>query len=231
MTSVPLEAFTKRIAATQRSDEAQRIFRYGDRAFVVFEGVFSPVEFRSTRIFTANLPYASGRSFLEIGCGAGVTAIVAALSGCQPVVATDISMAAVENARFNARAHGVDDIVTIRQGDLFEPIAEHELFDTIYWNSNFVYAAPDYRCSDDLHRAFIDPGYECHARFLAEAPRHLAPGGSLLLGFSSLGNEELLRNLCLARGYDVAVRCSVVSDMEGNPRYDILRLSERAAVE
>jgi methylase of polypeptide subunit release factors len=210
--------------AAARFEGAPRVFRFESREFLVYPDVFSPLQFRSTGIFTRNLPYSSGRSFLEIGCGAGVTAVTAALRGCRPVVATDISGAAVENTKANARMHGVDRILSARKGDLFEVIGVEERFDTIYWNSNFVYVAADYRYPDDWHRAFFDAGYECHQRFLGNAARHLAPGGSILLGFSSLGDESALRRLCAAHGYGVEVLASEVSDAPGNPRYDVLRL-------
>lgn len=219
----PYESTLSRMAEAQ-FEGAPRVFRFEGHDFLVYPGVFSPLQFRSTRIFTRNLPFVPGRSFLEIGSGAGVTAVTAALRGCRPVVATDISAAAVENTRANARAHRVDHVLSVRQGDLFDVIEPGELFDTVYWNSNFVFVAADYRYPDDWHRAFFDAGYQCHARFLRDAPRHVAPGGSILLGFGTLGNETSLHTLCETYGYGVEVLASEVSDVPGNPRYDILRL-------
>ena len=45
-------------------------------------------------------------SFADLGCGSGILAIVAAKLGWAPVVAVDVSAAAVESAAANARASG-----------------------------------------------------------------------------------------------------------------------------
>jgi ribosomal protein L11 methyltransferase len=58
----------------------------------------------------------SGGPFLDLGCGSGVLAIVAARLGFVPVVAVDNDPAAVEAARENARRAGVE--VEVRQWDL-----------------------------------------------------------------------------------------------------------------
>jgi len=215
--------------AQARFEGAPRAFKYAGREFIVYDGVFSPLQFRSTQIFTRNLRFAPGRSFLEIGCGAGVTAIVAALAGCRPVVATDINPTAVHNARANAWMHGVEEIVAVRQGDLFDVVNEGEFFETIYCNLPFVYVATDYKYPDDFHKAVFDAGYACHARYLKEAPLHLAPGGTLLLGFGSLGDERILKRLAAEYGYGITTVASETSDAEGNPRYDLLELTKNTA--
>jgi ribosomal protein L11 methyltransferase len=52
---------------------------------------------------------------LDVGCGSGVLAIAAAKLGFTPVVAVDIDEAAVDAARRNAAANGVD--VDVRRAD------------------------------------------------------------------------------------------------------------------
>lgn len=47
-------------------------------------------------------------SFLDVGCGSGVLAIAAASLGFAPVVALDVDESAVDAARRNAEANGVD---------------------------------------------------------------------------------------------------------------------------
>ncbi|MEO1056297.1 MAG: 50S ribosomal protein L11 methyltransferase [Actinomycetota bacterium] len=58
---------------------------------------------------------AAGRapSVLDVGCGTGVLAIVAARLGARAVVATDTSGAAVDVARHNVATNGVDDVVRV----------------------------------------------------------------------------------------------------------------------
>ncbi|WP_445494586.1 methyltransferase [Photorhabdus sp. SF281] len=102
------------------------------RLFNIHKNVFPPTHFQSTGIFTNNIPYIQNTSFLELGCGAGVTAVTAALEGCYPVVASDISGEAVENTLFNVIRHNVNNFVSVRHGDLFDTLEEGESFDVIF---------------------------------------------------------------------------------------------------
>jgi len=54
-------------------------------------------------------------SFLDVGCGSGVLAIAAARLGFAPVVALDVDESAVDAARRNAKANGVD--LTVERAD------------------------------------------------------------------------------------------------------------------
>ncbi len=204
--------------------DAQDEYECMGRRFVVQEGVFPPTHFQSTGIFTQHLPYPVGGAFLEIGCGAGVTAVTAALKGCRSVVASDISPAAVANTLANVALHGVSGTVSIRQGDLFDVLRPGERFDTIFWNSNFVFVPEDFEFEGESLRAFCDPGYVAHRRFLREAQRHLNPQGRLLIGFSSQGDERALLRLCQEFGYQSRVLASAYGVGPGAHRYDILTL-------
>lgn len=174
-----------------------------DRTWDVLPGVFSPARTPVTRLFSQWAPYPRGGSFLEVGCGAGVTAVMAALSGCREVTALDISAAAVDNTRLNARRHGVADRVHTVQSDLFSALPAGARFDVIFWNSNFAEPPEGFVNETDLHHAFFDPGYEAHRRYVREAPSLLTEGGRLLLGFSSIGNARLLDELCAESGLTV----------------------------
>jgi release factor glutamine methyltransferase len=216
-----LESVRRRLAMAAGGDSSYVCM---GRTFAIHAGVFPPTQFQSTGVFTRHLPYVRGGSFLEIGCGAGVTAVTAALEGCARVVASDISTAAVRNTRANAILHGVDGIVSARHGDLFDVLEKGERFDMIFWNSNFVFVPEDYVFDQPIMHAFCDAGYVTHRRFLAQAQRHLNPGGLLLLGFSSQGDERGLADLLDEAGYDFKVLSAVHGEGEGTPRYDILQL-------
>jgi release factor glutamine methyltransferase len=174
------------------------------------DGVFSPAMTPVTGIFTSWLPYPQGGSFLEIGCGAGVTAVVAAQRACSAVTATDLSEDAVTNTALNVRRHGVGDRVRVLHSDLFEALGPDERFDLIYWNSNFAEPPSGFVNETPLHHAFFDPGYETHRRFVTEAPSYLSGSGRLMLGFSSIGNWPRLRELCAAAG----LRSDIVRSQE-----------------
>ena len=170
------------------------------RRWQLHPGVFSPGLTPVTELFTEWLPYPDDGSFLEIGCGAGITAVYAALVGCRQVVAMDISEVAVRNAVVNVTLHDVVKTVDVRKSDLFDALEPGELFDLIYWNSNFAEPPPEFPVDTMLHRAFFDPGYETHRRYICDGPTHLRPNGRLLLGFSSIGNWTRLRQTCNEAG-------------------------------
>ncbi|SDN52710.1 methyltransferase [Geodermatophilus sp. DSM 45219] len=180
-------------------------FHLCGRTWDLRPGVFSPTYSPVTELFTSWIPYPTAGSFLEIGSGAGVTAVTAALLGCRSVTAVDISPAAVENTRRNAARHGVEEAVDVLQSDLFDALPPGRRYDRIYWNSGFVELPSQYVCSTDLHRAFFDPGYEGHRRFIRQGRELLADGGSMLLGFSSIGSWPLLREICGECATDVRV--------------------------
>ncbi|CAM5723742.1 Methyltransferase OS=Streptomyces fumanus OX=67302 GN=GCM10018772_36780 PE=4 SV=1 [Streptomyces fumanus] len=114
--------------------------------------------------------------------------------------ATDINPRAVDNAALNALRHGVADRVRALHSDLFDAIGADQRFDTVYWHSNFVLAPADHRYESVHDRAYVDPGYAAHRRYLREAPRWTTPGGSVLLHFSDRGDLDRLHELADASG-------------------------------
>jgi release factor glutamine methyltransferase len=162
--------------------------------FIVNPGVFSPRYFGSTDIFSRHFPYRGGERFLEVGCGTGITSVIAAFHGAQKVVALDINPKAVENTQRNASLHALDRIIDARVSDVFSALSTSEHFETIYWNLPFIYVAPRYKYRSVLERALYDPGYSYTRRFLSQAPRFLSREGRVVLGFGDFGDlQELLQ--------------------------------------
>jgi release factor glutamine methyltransferase len=207
----------------QTGDQAYT-FTVLDREWVAFPGVFSPVHTPATGLFTTWLPYPVGGTFLEMGSGVGVTAVWAALRGCRRVYALDINQRAVENTRANARRHGVSDRLTAVRSDLFDALPRSSTFDAIFWNSNFIETGADFQIDDPLLHAFFDPGYATHRRFLEAAPAYLNPGGRLFLGFSDVGNQVLLRQLCQERGMDSVLLQSRTQELHMRVQFQLLEI-------
>jgi len=174
------------------------------RTWTLLPGVFAPVHTASTELFSSWLPFPVGGAFLEIGSGAGVTAVTAALAGCAHVTALDISRAAVANTEANARRHGVADRVRVLRSNLFDALDTGDRYDVIYWNSNVIDAPPEFEYLDELQWAFFDRDYATHSRFLSQGPKLLAPGGRMFLGFNTLGNKERLRVMADRLGLELA---------------------------
>jgi len=207
-------------------------FRLHDREWDLLPGVFAPDYCVSTAFFTESIPFPIGGSFLEMGCGAGVTAVTAAVKGCTRVAATDISAAAVENTRLNAARHGLSDRIELYRGDVFDGLGPEDRFDVIFWNSPFIDPGtgdgPAARSVHDdtrqqLRQAVFDPGLRAHRRYFVEASARLTASGRLLLGFSSLGNHDMLRRLAAGPGYRIStLRAS--GDLVRGVDYQLLEL-------
>ncbi|WP_420368783.1 DUF7059 domain-containing protein [Curtobacterium sp. L1-20] len=123
------------------------------------------------------------RRVLDLGTGCGIQAMHARRFA-DAVVATDISVRALDIARFNAALNGIDGI-EFRLGSLFEPVAG-ERFDRIVSNPPFVITprsegVPSYEYRDG--GMVGDALVETVLRGLAD---HLEPGGTAQL----LGNWE-----------------------------------------
>lgn len=128
-----------------------------------------------------------GDSVLDLCTGSGAVAIAAALAGAGRVTAVDLSRRAVAAARINARLNGMG--LRALRGSLFEPLGD-ERFDLIVANPPYVPAevgrSPRGARAWDAGaegRELLDP-------LLAEAPTHLAPGGTVLVVHSSITGEE-----------------------------------------
>lgn len=217
------ELLRRHVAAASDPDRSA-LFTLLDREWDLLPGVFTPTYTPVTRLFTTWLPFREGGSFLEMGSGAGVTAVSAALAGCREVVALDISAAAVDNTRRNAERHQVADRVDVRHSDMFEALKPGEAFDLMFWNSNFVEAPADFVNETDLHHAFFDPEYTAHATYLREAPGHLTDDGRLMLGFSDLGNWPRLRTMCAEAGLRIEQLYSSEAVLEVTIDFQLLEL-------
>ncbi|EPH46039.1 putative Ribosomal protein L11 methyltransferase [Streptomyces aurantiacus JA 4570] len=192
----------RRYAVDRESD-----FSLLGKEWTVLPGVYPSGSFSSTEFFARQDIYPKpGGTFLEIGCGAGVIAVTAATSGCGAVTATDINPEAVRNTEINAHRHGVAGKVSVRHGDLFDPLEADAEFDAVFWNSNGVEMPGDYRHRSTYERAFFDPGYKSHRHYIEHGLRHVSAGGRLFLGFSGHGNAALLHDFAERAGVTLVER-------------------------
>lgn len=167
-------------------------FQFQGQNFVGYPNVFSPVVFAAGGTHY-DLVIHPGEHFLELGCGTGVFSILAALDGAASVTAVDINPDAVANARENVVLHGLSDKMTVLHGDLFQPIPAEQRFDVIFFNVPFTHRD----CTvDDLPmiaRSVYDPEHHFLHRYIKEGRDHLAPGGRMLLCYSTThGDIDLM---------------------------------------
>lgn len=209
-----VQSYERSLERSRRSllrEDRLRTFQMNDHEWDLLDGVFAPPYSPSTGVALDFLglsgPGVAPRhgSFLEMGCGTGVVAVLAALAGCTDVVASDINPQAVANAALNAERHQVQDRFEAVIGDMFSGLAPERRFDLIFWSSNYVLAPDGYDYQSDHERAYVDTGYAAHRRFLVEAPLRATREGSVLLHFSDRGDVEGLHRIADECGRELRV--------------------------
>jgi len=127
-----------------------------------------------------------GDRLLDVGTGSGCLALAAAFH-CPSlqIDATDISSAALEIARSNAIALGLEDRVRFINADLYP--SQDTAYAVIVSNppyvptSRLVELPPEYAHEPKSALDGGPNGLDIVARLLAEAPAHLAPDGILII--------------------------------------------------
>jgi release factor glutamine methyltransferase len=171
---------------------------------VTLPGVFTPISdsWMLAEAAAEEVARRGGRS-LDLCTGSGVVAVASARAGAR-ATAVDVSRRAVLTARLNARLNGTR--VDARRGDLFGAV-DGDRYALITSNPPYVPAASDDLPGRGPQRAW-EAGRDGRVlldRICDEAPRHLAPGGCILLVHSDLiGERETLERLA-AGGLDVDV--------------------------
>jgi ribosomal protein L3 glutamine methyltransferase len=133
---------------------------------------------------------------LDLCTGGGSLAVLAAMVFPDAKVdAVDLSPDALAVAKINVDDHGLQDRVTLIQGDLFKPLKGRK-YDLIISNPPYVDAAamaalpPEYRAEPELALAGGKDGLDIVRRILKEAPKYLTEEGGLLLEMGT-GREIL----------------------------------------
>lgn len=126
------------------------------------------------------------RRMLDMGTGSGCIAIACAAAFAQAQIdAVDIDVDALSVATQNVGRHDLDERVWIIQSDLFAAL-QGERYDLIVSNPPYVDAPalaalpPEYRHEPVKALASGDDGLDHILRLLAQADRHLLPGGVLI---------------------------------------------------
>lgn len=178
------------------------------RSFAVTPAVLVPRPDSETLIERALEVVGDGARVLDLCTGSGILGITIAAE--RPGVhadLTDVSADALAVARQNAEALGVIERVRLLSGDLFGALSGDERYSLITANPPYIPEAevaglaPDVR-DHEPHLALAGgaDGFVVHRRIIAEAPRFLAPGGTLLIEVGA-GQAPELERLIIALGW------------------------------
>jgi release factor glutamine methyltransferase len=166
---------------------------------------------------------------VDVGTGSGCIALSLAAEREDAVVhATEISEAALEVARENARLLGVEARVTFHQGDLLSPVEPlRERFDVVVSNPPYVDARsraslqPEVRDHEPAAALFPPDGdpFSFYRRLAEEGGAFLRPGGHVVVEVG-LGMAEEVAALFEGRGLVLA---RVLRDLQQIPRTIVAR--------
>lgn len=134
----------------------------------------------TTARLAAAMNVEEGASVLDVGCGAGTLALVAARRGAGSVVGVDLHPRAIVTSRINARLNGL--AAEFLQGDLTAPVAGR-CFELIVSQPAFVIQPPDVESTTYLHGGAR--GDELTLRLLTELSPLLAEDGRGLVLFDA----------------------------------------------
>lgn len=125
-------------------------------------------------------------SVLDLCTGSGCLAILASRHFPDARIdAVDLSRDALAVAAQNVEDYGLGDRIALHRGDLFAPLGDHR-YDLIISNPPYVDAQGmadlPCECRHEPTMAFDggEDGIDLVRRIIADAPRHLTPGGGLL---------------------------------------------------
>jgi len=153
-------------------------------------GVFSPTT--TSRTLADAIEIGTDDVVVDVGCGSGVLAFVAAKLGAKRVYGCDLSEPAVEAARRNALALGLDDRCEFRHGDLLEPVRDVRA-DVLIGD---VSGIPDEIAAVsgwfDAVPAGGPTGAELPVKLLHSMGDTLAPGGRLYLPTGTIQDERAI---------------------------------------
>jgi methylase of polypeptide subunit release factors len=170
--------------------ETQWKGRTGPFPLAIGPGVFSPTH--TSKTLAEALEISSGDTVIDVGCGSGVLAFVAAKLGAKRVFGVDLSGRAVEAARDNAARLGLDDVCEFRQGDLLEPVRDvraNVLIGDVSGIPDEIAAASGW--FEDVP-AGGPTGAELPTKFLRSIGDVLVPGGRLYLPTGTIQNEKAI---------------------------------------
>lgn len=164
--------------------------RTGPFPLLIGPGTFSPTH--TSKTLADALEIRPDDTVIDVGCGSGVLAFVAAKLGAKRVYGCDLSEGAVKAASENAKLLGLDDVCEFRQGDLLEPMRDvhatvligdvsgipDEIAAASGWFENVPAGGPT--------------GAELPVKFVRSIGDTLAPGGRLYLPTGTIQNEKAI---------------------------------------
>ncbi len=134
---------------------------------------------------------------LDLCTGSACLAVLAAMRFENAMIdATDLSADALEVAHVNVASHGLQDRISLHQGDLFSALQDSR-YDLILANPPYVAEeeveafASEHAAEPKMAHVSGEDGFDLVRQILAEAPNHLTETGMLICEFGT-GRDQLI---------------------------------------
>ncbi|UCH81309.1 MAG: tRNA (adenine(22)-N(1))-methyltransferase TrmK [Nitrospiraceae bacterium] len=170
------------------------------RMYEISKDVFNPKYYFTSQFMAKNMTISEGDTVLDIGTGSGILAITAGLNASK-VIAIDINPEAVKYARKNVKANNLERIVSVLEGDLFSPLGQTMLFDTILFTPPYMEGEP----RTGFEYALFDKKKQLLKRFFRNAAHYLKPGGYVQMLYSSIAEPDLTLDISMEFGWKYSV--------------------------
>jgi len=202
----------------------KKIQRYGPhkvrvmgKMYEVSENVFNPKFYYTSEFMARHIIVSHQDSVLDIGTGSGILAITAG-QRASSVVAVDINPEAVRIASKNVKAHGLEEVVTVMEGDLFSFLEPCHGFNVILFTPPYLEGKPD----SVFDHSLFDHDKELIKRFFKEAKKYLKPGGYVQMLYSSIADPEKALKITADLGWNHKL---VASQETGTEKFFLYRLT------
>ena len=138
-------------------------------------------------LLAEKLPYRRGAVVLDLCSGSGIQGLLAARSA-KKVISVELNPKASPMTRFNVLLNGMEDIVEVREGDLYTVLKPEEKFDCIYANPPFIPMLDTVEYP--ICGAGGEDGLMVLRKILAGIPERLNKNGEVIIFCECLGDEN-----------------------------------------
>ena len=170
----------------------KKIQKYGPRrvrvmgkTYEISENVFNPKHYCTSEFMAKHIKVAPDDIVLDMGTGSGIQAITAGHTASK-VIAVDINPEAVRLARGNVIKNGVENNVSVIEGDLFSPLSPRHEFSVILFTPPYLEGT----LKTYFDNALFDSNKDLVRRFFKDAKEYLKPGGYIQMIYSSIAEPE-----------------------------------------
>ncbi len=167
------------------------------KTYEISKEVFNPKYYYTSKFMAKHINVKPDDVVLDMGTGSGVQAITAGQTASK-VVAIDINHIAVRFARKNVRANGLENIISVMEGDLFSPLNQQHAFSVILFTPPYLEGTP----KTDFEHALFDSDKELIGRFFKEAKDFIKPDGYVQMIYSSIAEPDRVLKISRQLGWN-----------------------------